>query len=52
MDRPADVSNAFPFKLKRKTLDKTGVLIMGFAIFSMIVFLGAVAVMLMIEVPR
>ncbi len=52
MDHPAGVSNAFPFQPKRRTVDKTGVLIMGFAIFSMIVFLGAVVMMLMIEVPE
>ena len=52
MDRPADVSNAFQFKPKRRSMDKTGVIIMGFAIFSIIVFLGAVAMMWMIEVPE
>ncbi len=45
------VSNAFQFKLKRKTVDRTGVIIMGFAVFSIIVFLGSLAVMFMIEVP-
>ncbi len=47
-----DFSNAFQFKPKRKNVDKTGAIIMGFAIFSIIVCLGAFAVMLMVEVPQ
>lgn len=50
--RPADFANASPFKTKGKDKDSAGRAMMGLAIFSMIVFLGAVATILTLKPPQ
>jgi pSer/pThr/pTyr-binding forkhead associated (FHA) protein len=50
--RPSDFANASPFKSKGNEKDAAGQGIMGFAIFSMIVFLGAVVTILTLKPPQ
>jgi len=48
----ADLTIAFPFEPKARGRDKVGAAIIGFSIFSIVVFLGAIAMMLLVEVPQ
>jgi hypothetical protein len=50
--RPADFANASPFKKKNKKKDPIGMGVMGFAIFSILVFFAAVAKIMMLQSPQ
>lgn len=50
--RPSDFANASPFKSKGKEKDSVGQGIMGLAIFSVIVFVGALVTILTLKPPQ
>jgi pSer/pThr/pTyr-binding forkhead associated (FHA) protein len=49
--RPADFSNASPFQKKNKKKDPTGVAVMVFAVIAILVFLGAMAMVMGLQAP-
>ena len=50
--RPTDFANASPFKTKGKKKDPVGNAILGFSIFSIVVFAAAVTMIFMLQAPQ
>ena len=50
--RPADFTNASPFKTKKKKKDPAGKAVMAFAIVAILVFIGAVAKIMTLQPPQ
>ncbi|SRR5581483_2359896 len=50
--RPADFTNASPFKTKKKNRDPIGKGVMAFAIFSILAFIAALAKILTLQPPQ